>query len=186
MQKIGDYSILIKRGKSAKYGESDIQIIKSGQARGYETFDFFNKYYVSNNFVSDERNLVKGDLLINSTGVGTAGRVTLFNLEGSYVVDSHITIVRLNQNKLLPKFALYALVHIGFKTIEQMATGQSGQIELAIDTIKNIKIPLPSIEEQRMVVSKIEKLEKEINKNQNELHSLMLSNDNYLEKFLFR
>ena len=67
-----------------------------------------------------------------------------------------------------------------------MATGQSGQIELAIDTIKNIKIPLPSIEEQRMVVSKIEKLEKEINKNQNELHSLMLSNDNYLEKFLFR
>lgn len=186
MQKIGDYSILIKRGKSAKYGESDIQIIKSGQARGYETFDFSNKYYVSNNFVSDERNLVKGDLLINSTGVGTAGRVTLFNLEGNYVVDSHITIVRLNQNKLLPKFALYALVHIGFKTIEQMATGQSGQIELAIDTIKNIKIPLPSIEEQRMMVSKIEELEKEINKNQNELHSLMLSNDNYLEKLLFR
>ena len=49
------------------------------------------------------------------------------------------------KKKLLPKFVLYALAHIGFDNIERMATGQSGQIELSIDTIKKIKLPLPAI-----------------------------------------
>ena len=84
MNRIGDYTTLVQRGKSAKYGKSNIQIIKSGQARGYTIFDFTNKYFVNDNFISDERNLIKGDLLINSTGVGTAGRVTLFDMDGDY------------------------------------------------------------------------------------------------------
>lgn len=184
MKKIGNYTILVKRGKSTKYGKSNIQIIKSGQARGYEKFDFTNKHYVSNNFVSDERNLIKEDLLINSTGVGTAGRVTLFNLDGNYVVDSHITIIRLNKKELLPKFALYSLAHIGFKTIEEMATGQSGQIELSVDTIKEIKIPLPTIDVQQKIVSEIEKKEKIILEMQNKIDKLELSKKQILEKYL--
>ena len=44
--------------------------------------------------------------MINSSGVGTAGRVTLFDLNGDYVVDSHVTILRLNRFKILPDFAL--------------------------------------------------------------------------------
>jgi shikimate 5-dehydrogenase len=82
------------RGKSAQYGKSHIQIIKSGQARGYKKFDFSTRCYVSENFASDERKLMKGDILINSTGVGTDARATLFDLDGDFVADSHITIVR--------------------------------------------------------------------------------------------
>ena len=48
-----------------------------------------------------KRQLQKGDILINSTGRGTAGRVTLFNLDGDYVADSHITIVRLDEKKII-------------------------------------------------------------------------------------
>ncbi len=183
LEKIGSYSLMVKRGKSAKYGKSDIQIIKSGQARGYEIFDFSNRYFVQEGFVSDERNLLKGDLLINSTGVGTAGRVTLFNLDGEYVVDSHITIVRLDHTKLLPKFVLYSLAHIGFKEIEKMANGQSGQIELAIDTIKNIRIPVPSMEEQRKIVDNIEIIEKKIYESNNEIERLKSLNSYILHKF---
>lgn len=150
---------MVKRGKSAKYGNSNIQIIKSGQARGYCHFDFSKHYFVSENFVSDERNLQKGDVLINSTGVGTAGRVTLFNLDGEYVVDSHVTIVRPNTEKVLPKYMLYALADIGFKNIEAMANGQSGQIELALNTVCGIKIPLPSLEIQQKIVAEIEQIE---------------------------
>lgn len=160
VERIEKISVMVQRGKSAKYGTSNIQIIKSGQARGYNEFDFSKRYYVSDDFISDERNLQKGDILINSTGVGTAGRVTLFNLDGDYVVDSHITIVRLNKEKVLPRYVLYALANIGFKNIEAMATGQSGQIELGLTTINSIKIPLPSIEKQREIVAEIEKIEK--------------------------
>lgn len=161
-ERIERISVMIQRGKSAKYGTSEIQIIKSGQDRGYNEFDFSKRYYVSEDFISDERNLQKGDILINSTGVGTAGRVTLFDIDGNYVVDSHITIVRLDQNKALPKYVLYALANIGFKNIEAMATGQSGQIELALPIIKALRISMPPLDVQKEIVAQIELIEQKI------------------------
>lgn len=158
--KLIDLSILLKRGKSAKYGKSKIQIIKSGQARGWFDFDFSEKHYVDETFVVDERKLVRGDLLINSTGVGTAGRVTYFNEDGDFVVDSHITIFRPNQNLILPEYALCVLGAIGFDNIENMAVGQSGQIELSLDIIGNIKIPVPPIDVQKQIVEEIGKIDK--------------------------
>ncbi len=160
--KLIDLSILLKRGKSAKYGKSKIQIIKSGQARGWFDFDFSEKHYVDETFVVDERKLVRGDLLINSTGVGTAGRVTYFNEDGDFVVDSHITIFRPNQNLILPEYALCVLGAIGFDYIENMAVGQSGQIELSLDIIGNIKIPVPPIDVQKQIVEKIAKVDESV------------------------
>lgn len=43
-----------------------------------------------------------------------------------------------------------------------MAGGQSGQIELQLDTICGIKVPVPPLQEQRKIVSEIEKLESEV------------------------
>lgn len=183
-KRLGDIATMVKRGKSAKYGSSQIQIIKSGQARGYQDFDFSQRFYVSDTFVSDERNLIKGDILINSTGVGTAGRVTLFDLDGDFVVDSHITIVRVNNDIAIPKYILYALANIGFKTIESMANGQSGQIELALDTIKGINIPLPSIDKQKEIVTEIEKIETEIAAQKNRLSKLKSLKGKILAKYL--
>ena len=157
--KLIDLSILLKRGKSAKYGKSKIQIIKSGQARGWFDFDFSERHYVDDSFVLDERKLVKGDLLINSTGVGTAGRVTYFGEDGDFVADSHITIFRPNQNLILSQYALCVLGRIGFVNIENMALGQSGQIELSLDIIGNIKIPVPPIDVQKQIVEEIAKVD---------------------------
>ncbi|MBT7393456.1 MAG: N-6 DNA methylase [Prolixibacteraceae bacterium] len=173
--KIGNLTKLIKRGKSAKYGKSEIQIIKSGQARGLKEFDFTDKHFVSNDFILDERKLEQGDLLINSSGVGTAGRVTLFNLEGIFVVDSHISIVRLNHNQILSGYALACFAKIGFKTLETLALGQSGQIEMTINTIENIKIPLPPKNIQKKIVSEIEVLEKQEQKAVEEIQKQKLS-----------
>lgn len=157
--KLENLSILLKRGKSPNYGNSTTQIIKSGQARGYYDFDFTEKFYVDESFILDERKLQREDILINSSGVGTAGRVTLFDLQGDFVVDSHITIMRLNQTLVLPRYVLNVLGQIGFKTLESMALGQSGQIELSLETIKNIKIPLPPKDIQEKIVAEIEVLE---------------------------
>ena len=148
LERLVNCSIMLQRGKSVTYGTANTQVIKSDQARGYTELDFTQKYYVDDSFIADERNLQRGDLLINSTGVGTAGRVILFDLEGDYVADSHIAILRLNQQKALPKYVLYALAAIGFKNIEKMANGQSGQIELALSTVAEIKIPIPPLEIQ--------------------------------------
>jgi type I restriction enzyme M protein len=183
-EKLDNIKLMLSRGKSPKYGTSNIQIIKSGQARGYKEFNFAEKYYVDENFILDERKLEKGDILINSSGVGTAGRVTLFNLDGEFVVDSHISILRIDKNKANPDYILYSLANIGFKTIEAMAMGQSGQIELSQTTIKNIKIPLPSISEQNKIVKEIEKIESEISKLKKEINEVPKLKENILNKYL--
>ena len=163
--KIGNLNALLKRGKSTKYGNSNIQVIKSGQARGFKEFDFTEKYFAIDTFQSDVRNLQKGDLLINSTGVGTAGRVTLFELDGDFVADSHITIFRPNET-FLSEYALQCFSHIGFKTIEQMAKGLSGQIELTIPTIEEIHIPLPPLEIQSKIVQECNAIDAEVTASQ--------------------
>ena len=183
-ERINKIAIMVKRGKSSKYGKSNIQIIKSGQARGYSEFDFSQRYYVSDGFISDERNLVKGDILINSTGVGTAGRVTLFDLNGDFVVDSHITIVRLDQTKALPKYVLYAFANFGFKNIEKMANGQSGQIEISLPIINNMRIPLPPINKQKDIISEIEVIEAEIKRVEAEIADIEDKKKQILIKYL--
>lgn len=159
----------IVRGKSAQYGNSSIQIIKSGQIRGGYDFDLEEKFYVSNNFISDERNLQYEDILINSTGVGTAGRVNIFQLEGDYVVDSHVSIVRLDKDKVLPEYVLYALTSIGFKNIESLATGQSGQVELSTPMINKIRIPVPPKAVQQQIINENKAFYEQIIKNKKDI-----------------
>lgn len=154
---IDDVCILVQRGKTPIYGNSSMQIIKSGQARGLFEFDFSVKYYVSEDFKVDHRKLKDGDILINSTGIGTAGRVTYFDLKGDFLVDSHITILRIKQEIILPKYLLYYLSCVyGFKTIENMARGSSGKVELTLDIIKNIQISVPSLPIQEEIVNQLE------------------------------
>ena len=182
--KLVDISLMITRGKSPKYGSSNIQVIKSGQVRGVHSFDFSKRHYVVPDFKLDDRKLQVGDILINSTGVGTAGRVNLFSLYGDFVVDSHITIVRLDKSKALPKFVLYQLWHFGFQNIETMATGSSGQIELAKSTIENLQIPLPTIEEQTGIVGQIEELELKIKEAKVVLENAQSEKEKILNKYL--
>ncbi|OIP58975.1 MAG: hypothetical protein CO143_01870 [Candidatus Moranbacteria bacterium CG_4_9_14_3_um_filter_45_14] len=163
LQRLDEVTLMIQRGKTPKYGNSSLQIIKSGQVRGYDDFDFSEKHFASKEFIVDHRKLNQGDILINSTGVGTAGRVNCFDLDGDYTVDSHITIVRPDQAKIIPKIILYSLAYIGFDVLEEMAEGQSGQIELAPETIKGLKIPVPDIKVQEKILVEIEKAEKDIN-----------------------
>lgn len=186
-KKLEDYAILLKRGKSPKYSleQTDIKILKSGQIRGLNNFDLSNVYYANQSMGIDERLLQKDDLLINSTGVGTAGRVNIFNLTGKYFVDSHVSILRLDKSKLLPLYVLYQLYYnIGFKNIEKMATGQSGQIELAIKTIANIKIQVPTLADQQKIVFQIEKLEKQIVEAQAMIDNSKQQKQEILDKYL--
>jgi len=139
---------VLQKGKTPKYSEepTKVTVIKSGQARGgNNNFDFQKRQYLREDKIDlkDHRNLHKKDLLINTTGKGTAGRVTLFNLDGDFVVDSHVAILRLNKAKYLPDYILNYFLSIGFSNLESMATGQGGQVELGIGTLKSLKLGIP-------------------------------------------
>lgn len=155
------------KGSTPKYSSSSTNtiVIKSGQARGnYNVFDFKNTAYLDLIKVKNPKYLQNGDILINTTGVGTAGRVTLFDLSGSYVSDSHITALRYDLNSFNKFYLLHFFVNYGFKKLEAMAEGSGGQVELSMDKIKPLVIPIPkdynqkykSIDIQKVIVEFLE------------------------------
>ena len=172
LKSLGALAVFLQRGKKPKYDDNGYQVIKSGQARGGVEFDFSKTYYASNYDEDDKRILCKGDILINSTGVGTAGRVTFFNLEGKYVVDNHITILRTSAY-VYNLYVFYALAYgVGFKNIEALASGTSGQIELSVSAIENIKIPLPPMDVQKKIVEECEKIDKAVAEDNEQIRNI--------------
>lgn len=101
-----------------------------------------------------------GDIVINSTGTGTMGRIGIFldenNPSGLPVVpDSHVTVIRFNHN-ISVKFLTFCLQY--YQTyLEEHGEGSTNQKELKPDTIKNLLIPVPPTNEQKRVVLEIEK-----------------------------
>ena len=162
MKKLDDLSCSYIKGSTPKYSDTitNIQVIKSGQARGYKEFDLSENYYLS---TESDKLLQYNDIMINTTGVGTAGRVTLFQLDSAYVSDSHISVLRVTTDKITQIYLYHAILNqYTFKELEKMATGASGQIELGKQTILNLKIPVPTIEEQEKIVIEINNYESQI------------------------
>jgi type I restriction enzyme S subunit len=90
-----------------------------------------------------------GDILINSTGVGTLGRVAqVESVPERLTVDSHVTIVRPSHN--------YDRDYLGLKLLalqpvfEHFGTGSTGQTELSRSSIGTQKIiwPAPSVRQR--------------------------------------
>jgi len=158
---IGDVISEFIKGSTPKYSneKTNIVVIKSGQARGnYNVFNFSKVVYLDLEKVKKTKYLKKGDILINTTGVGTAGRVTLFDLDGKYVSDSHITALRYDLNKVNKFYLLYFFTNFGFKKLESMAEGTGGQIELSMNLVKNISIPIPKDLNQKYTSFKIQEV----------------------------
>ena len=111
---------------------------------------------------SEEEFLRDCDIVVNSTGTGTMGRIGLFhdsdNPTGLPIVpDSHVTIVRPNQ--ALSVAYLMCCLQYYQPYLEEHGEGSTNQKELKPDTIKNLFIPLPPESEQQRIVDIVGSLE---------------------------
>jgi type I restriction enzyme S subunit len=100
--------------------------------------------------------LRSNDILVNSTGTGTLGRVGYFT--GSpdtrpCVADSHITVVRSRLDELDSRFGYYYLSSRPFQhfMMSALVTGATNQIELSPDKMGSSPVPLPPLAEQRRI-----------------------------------
>ena len=87
-----------RKGRTPKYGDSSVAVIKSGQARGGDAIDLTKLSHLDSGISPSL--LQKGDVMINTTGVGTVGRITYFSLNGYFVTDSHISTLRITDESL--------------------------------------------------------------------------------------
>lgn len=95
--------------------------------------------------VPSEKLLGVHDVLVNSTGMGTLGRVARWTGQGSCTVDSHVTIVRFDPAKIDPVCAGFAMLDAEAE-IESLGQGSTGQTELGRAQLSGLRITVPSKE----------------------------------------
>lgn len=100
--------------------------------------------------------LLEEDILVNSTGTGTLGRVGYF--EGgpdnlACMADGHVTVARTRRDVLWPRFGYYWLASTLFQGLisAALSIGATNQIELSRERLSEAPVPLPPIEEQRRI-----------------------------------
>jgi len=142
-QPIGELAALIKRGISPDYAEqSEHQVINQKCIRGGRVSMAEARPHVS--VVPDDKLLRFGDVLINSTGVGTLGRAAVFDIEADGVTcDSHVTILRPKDVTLSGEFLAYT-IQLLQSYFESMASGSTGQAELSRELVSRTKVLVPT------------------------------------------
>ena len=166
--RLGSVSKYIQRGKSPKYSEIMKIPVISQKCNKWEIFDIKQAKFIQEDSLSsysEDRLLIDGDILWNSTGTGTVGRLAIYydklNPYKIAVADSHVTVIRLCS--INSQYIYYYLsspqVQIG---IEDICDGSTNQKELSLTTVKEYLIPIPPLKEQERIVAKIEQIKKYI------------------------
>ena len=161
---IEEIASLVSRGKTPKYVEkSKIGVIN--QACIYwEKIKFENIKYHEDK--KDILILQDQDILINSTGTGTLGRVNIFikNKEKDiiYTIDTHITLLRLKQWKSNSIYLknYFRIPIIQKYLINKCVNGSTNQIELSKEKFNNFRVLLPPLSLQNEFAEFVEKTNK--------------------------
>ena len=163
--RLGDVCNEIKRGKSPKYIEKSDYLAfaqKCNVKTGGINLDI--ALYLDEKSItrySEADNLIQGDVVINSTGGGTMGRVGYFeskvpdNIKAIYP-DSHVTVIRSIGN--ISQKYLYYFLKANQSVFETLGEGSTNQTELKPAVLSNYLLSLPPLAEQKRIVAKIEEL----------------------------
>jgi len=98
--------------------------------------------------------LKMNDVLVNSTGQGTLGRVARWTTPGEATTDSHISIVRFDASIVGPVCGGFALLRLQ-PIIEQMGEGSTGQTELSRAELGKLCLVLPNRSSQVALESQL-------------------------------
>lgn len=152
----------IRRGKSPKYVEESGTLVFAQKCNTK-----YNGIDIGLALCLDERALSRyptdeymqdRDIVINSTGTGTLGRVGLYQTSGNrlnlpIVPDSHVTVIRGFSS--IQAFYLYTFMKANQSELEKKGEGSTNQKELKPLTLKEMLVPLPPINEQKRIEATI-------------------------------
>ena len=165
--KLKDVCSYISRGITPSYDEFGVIVINQKCIRdGKISFEQARFTNPDNRKIPNDKLLQLFDILVNSTGVGTLGRVAqIKKIENNVTVDSHVTIVRPNES-VNSEFIGYALFNKQ-NEIESLAQGSTGQTELSRERLGNeIIFPIPcSCGVQEKIVSILSVIDEKIELN---------------------
>ncbi|NSD17929.1 restriction endonuclease subunit S [Dorea longicatena] len=148
----------IRRGKSPKYAEiSNVIVFAQKCNTKYNGIDISLAQYLDKTTIKrypTDEHMQDGDIVINSTGTGTLGRVGIYrntdNTTGLLIVpDSHVTVIR--SFSCISSYYLYAFMKAHQTELEKKGEGSTNQKELKPLTLKEMLIAVPPISEQKRI-----------------------------------
>ena len=175
---LGEVAEIITRGKSPKYLEDSNDLVIGQRCVRNHMVDL---NIARTHLPKQGSTLLKyGDILINSTGEGSLGRVgqVYFN-KGNVTFDSHITLVRFIDEA--DSFYYGVLLTLSENDIETLAIGSTGQTELPRESICNFEVLVPckfivdDFYNKVKNVKNIASIKKQENEKLTELQSLLLA-----------
>ena len=140
-QPLNELTSLVSKGRAPEYSDDSKHLVLNQKCIRNHSIDF-NIARRHSPRANDPSRLSYGDILINSTGTGTLGRVAQFWVEKTDVsVDSHITIVRPIKREFLEYLGLWAVNNESI--FVTMATGSTGQSDLPRERLENMMVLVP-------------------------------------------
>ncbi|MEA2560548.1 MAG: type restriction enzyme subunit [Acidobacteriota bacterium] len=166
-RRLDDIACYIQRGKSPVYAASGSTFVVSQKCIQWRGFDLSVARFVAESSLKgygEERFLRPGDLLWNSTGTGTVGRVVIYaeNTATKAVCDSHVTVIRLSN--FLPRYiwcviaSPWVQARIDPNHRRAIVSGTTNQVELSTGSVRQLPVPSPPLSEQRRIVAKVDEL----------------------------
>ena len=164
--RLDDICSYIHRGKSPKYSLVEKYPVIAQKCNQWSGFSIEKAKFIEPQSLSsykEEQFLQDKDLMWNSTGLGTLGRMAIYytrlNLYGVAVADSHVTVIRPYQQVAISEYLYcYFTSYTVQSVIEDKSDGSTKQKELSTNTVKTYLVPLPPLAEQQRIVEKVDQL----------------------------
>ena len=131
---LGEVTAFIAKGIPPKYVETEtqntIRVLNQKCNRNYEISYVESRLHdLTARPVPESKYIRPGDVLINSTGTGTAGRVAqIFSVPSPTTIDGHMILLR-PSDEIDPLYYGYCIKNYQ-KKIESLAEGSTGQTEI--------------------------------------------------------
>jgi type I restriction enzyme S subunit len=118
------------------------------------------KYVNIENEIANKYMLEKGDILFNRTNSrDLVGKTTVFNQDGKFVFASYLIRVIVDRNKAIPE---YISMYLNSRRVKEIffriARPAVQMANINAKELCSIEIPLPPLEEQKRIVSRLEQL----------------------------